>query len=210
MVGQGNLRGMTSMSTVTAPPHHELTPDDVLAMPGDVLYELVDGRLVEVNVGAISSRVAGNITKLLMIHCDSPLIAHVFPEHGYTCFPGKRNRMRRPDVSLVLAERMTPELFAEGFTPVRPDLAVEVISPNDIASDLGEKLDDYYAAGIPLIWIVYPEARRVHVFRWDGPPALLGPDDELTGEDILPGFRCRVADFFSGLPATVRDEDGPQ
>ncbi len=196
------------MSAVTAPPHRELTPDDVLAMPDDVLYELVDGRLVELNVGTISSRVAGNVGKLLSNHCDSPLIAHVFPEHGYTCFPAKRNRMRRPDVSLILADRMTPELFEEGFTLIRPDLAVEVISPNDVASDLGEKLDDYHAAGIPLLWIVYPEARRVHVFRWDGPPALLGPDDELTGEDVLPGFRCRVTDFFTGLPSAAVESAG--
>lgn len=187
------------MSAITAPAR-ELTPDDVLGMSGDVLYELVDGRLVELNVGAISSLVAGNVIHLLMNHRDSPRLAHVFPSHGYTCFPGKRNRMRRPDVSLVLAGRMTPALFAEGFTSIRPDLAIEVVSPNDVASDLGEKLDDYHAAGVPLIWIVYPEARRVHVFRWDGPPALLGPDDDLTGEGILPGFRCRVADLFAGLP----------
>jgi Uma2 family endonuclease len=193
------------MSTVTVPPQGELTPDDVLAMAGDVLYELVDGRLVEVNVSVESSMVAGAITKLLTNHCDTPRLAYVLPEHGYTCFPGKRNRMRRPDVSLVLADRMTPERFREGYTSIRPDLAVEVISPNDVASDLGEKLDDYHAAGIPLIWIIYPEARRVHVFRWDGPPALLGPNDELTGEAILPDFRCRVADFFAGLPPAPID-----
>jgi len=187
------------MSTIASPPRL-YTPDDLLAMPGDVLYELVDGRLVELNVGAESSLVGGKIARLLGGHCDPSEIAFIFPEQGYTCFPGKRNRMRRPDVSLVLAGRMTPELLRKGFLPIRPDLAIEVVSPNDVASALGEKLDDYHAAGIPLIWIVYPEARRVHVFRWDGPPALLGPDDELTGEAVLPGFRCRVADLFAGLP----------
>ena len=118
------------MSTVTAPPSRELTPDDVLAMSGDVLYELVDGRLVEVNVSTISSRVAGTVTKLLTNHCDSPLIAHVFPEHGYTCFPGKRNRMRRPDVSFSSSHDACPlEMFAEGFTSIPPDLAIEVDLP---------------------------------------------------------------------------------
>ncbi len=195
------------MSTVTAPPSRELTPDDVLAMSGDVLYELVDGRLVEVNVGTISSRVAGTVTKLLTNHCDSPLIAHVFPEHGYTCFPGKRNRMRRPDVSLVLAQRMAPEMFAEGFTSIPPDLAIEVVSPNDTALDLEDKLDDYRAAQIPLVWIIFPPTRRVRVIHRGVTRPDLGPDDELTGEDILPGFRCRVADLFTGLPELTRTPD---
>jgi Uma2 family endonuclease len=196
------------MSTATGPARRELTPDDVLAMSDDELYELVDGRLLRLNVGNESTFVAGNVAYLLKSHCDSPRIAYVYPEQGYTCFPDRPNRMRRPDVSLVLAGRMVPERFKEGYTTIRPDLAVEVISPNDVASDLGEKLDDYHAAGIPLIWIVYPEARRVHVFRWDGPPALLGPDDELTGEDVLPGFRCRVADFFAGLPGAAAESAG--
>jgi Uma2 family endonuclease len=191
---------MTTMSTVTAPPRRELTPDDVLAMSDDRLYELVDGRLAELNVSTDSSYIGGNVAHLLKGHCDSPRIAHVFPEHGYTCFLGKRNRMRRPDVSLILADRMTPEMFGQGFTSIRPDLAVEVISPGDRVYDLREKLDDYRDAEIPLIWIIHPPSRRVEVLRRNGPPSELGPDDELTGEDILPDFRCRVADLFAGLP----------
>jgi Uma2 family endonuclease len=109
--------------------------------------------------------------------------------------------MRRPDVSLILAARMTPELFEEGFTSIRPDLAIEVISPKDRVYDLEEKLDDYRDVGVPLIWLIYPRSRRVRVLRPEGPPTELGPDDELTGEEILPGFRCRVADLFAGLPA---------
>jgi Uma2 family endonuclease len=191
---------MTPMSTVTAPVR-ELTPADVLAMSGDVLYELVDGRLVAVNVSAESSFISGKIIQLLSNQCGSPPIAHAFPQHGYTCFPAKRDRMRRPDVSLILAARMTPDLFEEGFTSIRPDLAIEVISPKDRVYDLEEKLDDYRDAGIPLIWLIYPPARRVRVLRLEGPPSELGPGDELTGENILPGFRCRVADLFVGLLA---------
>ena len=90
---------------------------------------------------------------------------------------------------------------------IRPDVAVEVISPNDRVYDLEEKLEDYRAAGIPLIWLLYPPTRRVRVLRPEGPPTELGPDDELTGEEVLPGFRCRVADLFAGPP---RMEPAPQ
>ncbi len=187
------------MSTI-APSPREWTPDDILAMPGDVLYELVDGRLVELNVSVGSSFIVGKIACLLMDDVASPRIAHVFPLHGYICFPGKPYRMRRPDISLILADRMTPELFKEDFTSIRPDLAVEVVSPNDLVLDLEDKLDDYRDAGIPLVWVVYPPTRRVRVFRPGMPPTDLTGDDELTGEAILPGFRCRVADLFAGLP----------
>jgi Uma2 family endonuclease len=131
-----------------------LTPEDVLDMSDDNLYELVDGRLVTLNMCVKSS---------LMDHCHSHRPAYVFLAHGYTCFPGKRNRMRRPDVSLILAERMTPELFKEGFTPIRPDLAVEVVSPNDRVYDLEEKLEDHHTVDVPLVWLIYPSTRKVRV-----------------------------------------------
>jgi Uma2 family endonuclease len=188
------------MSTIAASPPRLYTPDDLLEMPDGDRYELVDGRLVELNMSAKSSLVAGNVTHLLMSHCKPIGLAIVFPEQGYICFPGKPNRMRKPDVSCVRPDRLTPEQLDEGYLSIPPDLAVEVVSPNDRAVDLEEKLDDYRDAGIPLVWIIYPP-RKVRILRPGRPPVDLGPDDELTGEDILPGFRCRVADLFDGLPA---------
>jgi len=193
------------MSTVITPPQ-ELTPDDVLAMSGDRLYELVDGRLVEKHVSAISTHVAGKIARILGNYCDSPLTAHIFSEQGYTCFPSKPSQMRRPDLSLILANRMTAELFEEGVSTIRPDLVVEVVSPNDLAYDLEDKLQDFQDASIPLVWIVFPPVRKVRVIRLNGPISELGPDDELTGENVLPGFRCRVADLFAGLPEKGRGQ----
>jgi Uma2 family endonuclease len=189
------------MSTIAASPPRLYTPDDLLTMPDGDRYELVDGRLVEVNMSAKSSLVAGNVTQLLMNHCKPIGLAFVFPEQGYTWFPGKPNRMRKPDVSCIRSDRMTPEQLDEGYLSIPPDLAVEVVSPNDLYDDLEEKLDDYRDAQVPLIWIVTPRNRRVRILRLGQPPVDLGPDDELTGEDILPGFRCHVADLFAGLPA---------
>jgi len=187
------------MSTVITPPQ-ELTPDDVLAMSGDRLYELVDGRLVEKNMSFQSTCGSARIVRFLANYCDSPLTAYVASEQPYKCFPSKPRQMRRPDVSLVLATRMTAELFAEGVSTIRPDLVVEVISPNDLVYDLRKKLDDFRDAEIPLIWLIYPPSKTVEIIRADGTRSELGPDDELTGEAVLPGFRCRVADVFAGLP----------
>jgi Uma2 family endonuclease len=192
------------MSTISAP-ERLYTPDDLLAMPDGDRYELVDGRLVESTMSFVSNFVSSNVTGLLKLHCDSPRLAYVVQEQGYTCFPARQSRLRKPDVSCVLAGRMTPGLFEEGFLPIRPDLAVEVVSPNDLAYDLEEKLQDYRDAAIPLVWVVYPPTRRVRILRLDGSTSELGLDDELTGEDILPGFHCRVTDLFAGLPEIKAD-----
>lgn len=185
------------MSTV-AVRSRQLTPDDVLDMPDGNRYELVDGRLVELDMGFQSQFVATQLATLLVIYCKPTGLAYVVVEAGYTCFPGKPNRMRRPDVSCVRVDRLPFDRIGDGYPSIRPDLAVEIVSPNDRVYDLEEKLDDYREAGIPLVWLVYPPSRRVRILRPEGPPTELGPDDELTGEDVLPGFRCRVADLFAG------------
>jgi Uma2 family endonuclease len=192
---------MMSMSTIAAPTR-ELTPDDLLEMPDGDRYELVDGRLVESVMSFDSGEVALAIGSLVRAHCLANRSGRVAgADCGYQCFPSHPGRVRRPDVSFIRAERLPPpEQRAEGFISVRPDLAVEVVSPSDRVYDLEEKLDDYRDAGIPLVWLVYPRSRRVRILRLEGPPTELGPDGELTGEDILPGFRCPVADLFSPPP----------
>ena len=91
---------------------------------------------------------------------------------------------------------MPGDIAPEGWVKIPPDLAVEVVSPNDSAEDLEEKLDDYRKAGVPLIWVIYPEARMVKVLRRDGPPRELREDDELSGEDVIPGFRCPLREIL--------------
>jgi Uma2 family endonuclease len=188
------------MGTATT---HSYTPGDVLKMPDGKRYELVDGELVESNVSAVSSLVATDIAYLLRGCFKASGLASVFIECGYTCFPEKPNQMRRPDVSCIRSERLTAEHLEDGFLSIPPDLAVEIISPNDRVYDLEEKLADYRSGGIPLVWVVFPPDRKVQVIHRGKTRIDLGPDDELTGEDILPGFRCRVADLFAGLPATT-------
>ncbi len=183
---------------VLTEPNVELTPDDVLRLADGIRSELVDGRLVELEMSFKSQHVATRLARFLGNYCENNGLAYVISEGGYTCFPGHPNKMRRPEVSCVRADRLAFEEIGDGFLKIRPDLAVEVISPNDLVYDLEEKLDDYRAAGIPLVWLVYPPSRRVRVIRPEGPPSELGPDDVLTGEEVLPGFRCPVSDLFAG------------
>jgi len=187
------------MSTVIEQALYE--PEDLLTMPDGDSFELVDGELVERNMSKWSSYVAGTIYYRLREHCDAHGLGWVYPEGtSYQCFPDAPSRVRRPDVSLIRLERMSPEeAMSEGHVRLAPDLAVEVISPNDLAYEIDEKVDEYETAGVKLIWVVNPETKAVRVHRADGTVTVLREKDELDGEDVVPGFRCRVADLF--LPA---------
>ena len=82
-----------------------------------------------------------------------------------------------------------------------PDLAVEVLSPSETPSDVLEKLDDYRAAGVPLIWVIDPDRRTVDVFSRDGGQRLLTTNDVLDGGDVVAGLRFPVGSLFDGLAA---------
>ena len=84
----------------------------------------------------------------------------------------------------------------EGYATIAPDLAVEVISPNDLFEEIAEKVQEYLSAGVRLVWVVDTATQPVHVHRPDGSGTILRAQDELTGEDVLPRFRTRVGDVF--------------
>jgi Uma2 family endonuclease len=187
------------MSTTTA---RRYTPDDLLAMPDGVRYELVDGELVERDMSGLSSEVARKLSGRAGMFSDERSLGHTFgSDCGYQCFPFDPRRVRRPDASFVRAGRISTEEYESGHITVAPDLAVEVVSPNDLAHELIEKVDEYLRAGVRLVWVIDPQSRTVAVHRPDGSDSRLREQDELSGEDVLPGFRCPVRDLFPSRPA---------
>lgn len=178
------------------------TPADLLALgESGKTYELVDGNLVERKVGVLSSRVGGKLYRRVELFSSENDLGEAWPaDNGLQCFPNFPNKLRKPDLSFVRRERVTPELFHQGYLRIVPDLVAEVISPHDTAEELDEKITEYQELRVPLIWIVNPEARTVRVYRANGTSSLLHETDELQGEDILPGFRCPVRDLFPALP----------
>lgn len=177
-----------------------VTPEDLLTMPDGHRFELVNGKLVERNMGAESSQVAANWIRLVGTHVQANKLGKVFaPDCGYQCFPDEEKKVRFPDGSFIARGRLPDERTPLGHIRIPPDLAVEVVSPNDGAEEVERKRREYLRAGVRLVWVVFPENRTVHVSRQAGQPAELNPDDELTGEDVLPGFACRVAELFEDV-----------
>ena len=91
---------------------------------------------------------------------------------------------------------MTWDQLTDGWLRIVPDLVVEVISPNDLAYEVDEKIEMFLKAGVPLIWVVNPDVRTIRILRADGSTAILREGDELSGESVLPGFTCPVASIF--------------
>jgi Uma2 family endonuclease len=187
---------MNAVATAT-----RITPEEFLALPDRDLYELVDGQLVEVTVSTLSSWVAGEIHGLLRDHCRTDGSGWVWPADTLCRFSRDPSKVRKPDALFIGRERVTADLLEESFITIAPDLVAEVVSPNDLAYDVDEKVKEYLDAGVRLVWVINPKLRTVLVRRRDGTITGLSEADELSGEEVVPGFRCRVADLFPNLPA---------
>jgi Uma2 family endonuclease len=182
--------------------------EELLHSPDRGRYELVHGRLVEVPVGNLANRVAFQLMVRIGDHCNRTGQGEGFSsEQYYRCF-GDDYHARKPDASVIRRERLPADWALSGFFSIPPDLAVEVISINDIAGEIEAKVEEYLDAGVRLIWVIYPETRTAMIYRADGSTARLHSEQELTGEDVLPGFRIRLGEVLpieetrAALPAS--------
>ena len=192
------------MSTAVAT-QTQYTPEDLLDLPDSESFELVRGQLVERNMGIESSWISSGLLVRLWRFCEDQDIGWVLPpDCGYQCFPHDPRMVRKVDVSFVRKGRFPGDVLPKGWARIAPDLAIEVISPNDLAEELEEKLIDYRKADVPLVWVIYPKCRTVMVYRRDGSISRLFEGDELSGEDVVPGFRCKIREI---LPPPRRPEE---
>ncbi len=112
-------------------------------------------------MGLESIGIGGELLALLLPHCKQHGLGRAPPaDSGYECFPHRPGLVRRPDVSFIRAGRLPGGRLPTGWGKFAPDLAVEVISPNDAYEEVAEKLDDYQKAGVPLIWVISPKPPR--------------------------------------------------
>ena len=179
------------------------TPDDVIRLEEQGLYELVDGQLVEKGMSSLANETVGIITFRLGMYREQTSAGKIYPEQSFQCFPHDPELIRRPDISFVATARLSG-VAEEGHIKIAPDLVVEVISPNDKVYELEEKLQNYRSAGVKLIWIVNPKHRWVRVFTADRTFTELNENDPIIGGDVLPGFAATVRDLLpTPLPPAV-------
>lgn len=103
---------------------------------------------------------------------------------------------RLPDLAFVSSARIPEDGEPEGIWKIAPDLAIEVISPNDVLEKVTAKIEDYFAAGVRQVWLVSLRSRTVSIYDSPTKVTILTENEDLTSEAILPGFRCRIGEIF--------------
>ena len=160
-------------------------------------FELVKGELVEMApTGGRHGRVASRIDYRLRGYVELHQLGEVFAAETGFRLARNPDTVRAPDVAFVSKERLPSEEQLVGFPDLVPDLVVEVVSPSDTAGRVQAKVEDWLRAGPRLVWVAYPDTRSVVVYRSLDEVGVLGPEDILPGEPVLPGFSCPVADLF--------------
>lgn len=176
-----------------------VTAEELGRMRLEEACELVDGRIVKRSpAGMWHGIVIGKILELLSEHVKSKGLGLV--TSGETGFRTRRDpdRVRAPDLAFVSNEKLARAKAAnETFFPEAPDLAVEVLSPDDSWEKIEEKVREYLAAGAKLVWVASPTAEKVYIYEPGSAGRVLGREDELQGATVLPGFRARVASIFT-------------
>lgn len=104
--------------------------------------------------------------------------------------------IRCPDVSFTLKERLPEGKPSEGFEDFAPDLAIEIISPNEDKADLLRKIGEYFASGAKQVWLLFPETQTVKVYTDPFEMRTLHAEDDIDGGTLLPSFRCKVRELF--------------
>ncbi len=164
----------------------------------DRVMELVEGEIVEMSKpgrkhGIITMRLAMKISNFV----DASDLGEVpAAETGFLLErnPYGRDTVRGLDIAFVSQSRV-PKQLDDTWYEIAPDLAVEVISPNNKTSDTQLKVMQLFNAGARLVWLVYPESRVVVAHTVAG-SVTLREDDTLSGGDVLPGFEMPVGDIF--------------
>lgn len=173
-----------------------ITADDLLAMPDDGFrYELVRGELRKMSPaghhhGDYSMVVGGS---LWAFTTGTDLGKAYAAETGYLL---DRDHVRAPDASFVRQERVDAARDTPGYFPGPPDLAIEVVSPNDRYSDVEEKVEDYLGAGALAVVIVNPRNRTVRVHRPGKDAVTLHEHDVLEVPEVIPGWRMPIREIF--------------
>ncbi len=170
-------------------------------IPDDMLYEVVDGQVVEKKMSARETEIASILVGMLTPYLRTNRLGKVVGEMLFRINP-ENDLRRRPDVAFVSHARWPFNRRVPKVTPwdMVPDLAIEVISESNSAYEVLEKIHEYFAAGVSRVWVVYPNQAEVYLYASPTQIQVLKIGQELDGGDLLPGFHLPVAALFEDDP----------
>jgi Uma2 family endonuclease len=193
-----SLGGMSAARVRFQPVPGTATEQDVVAVHDreNRLCELVDGTLVEKAMGFDESRFALLLGTYLVIFLDRHDLGVVVGADGMMkLFPGL---VRIPDTAFISWARFPKRKRRRGEIPlVIPDLVVEVLSVGNTPKEMARKLDEYFRAGVRIVWYVDPKKRTVRVYAARDRSTVLRENQTLDGGDVLPGFSLSIREWFA-------------
>jgi Uma2 family endonuclease len=192
------------LATAIAPTTFDALPDTLPEsppIPSDMLYEVINGEIVEKIVGIEQVDIAAILDQILGAFARSNQLGRVFPEMVFR-IDKKKNLQRRPDVAFVSDARwpFRKRVPTGAAWDVIPDLAVEVVSPTNSAYEMQEKVQHYLAAGVAEMWIIYPNVRLLHRYTSPTQIQVIQSGEELDGGALFPGFRMPWSELFEDDP----------
>ena len=177
----------------------EVTAEELLRMPDDGFrYELVRGELRRMTpAGNVPGRVAMNIAWPLAQYVKAHDLGTVYAAETGFRLATDPDTVRAPDVAFVRRERIEAVGEVEGYWPGAPDLAVEVLSPNDSHVEVEEEVFDWLKGGTEMVLAVNPRRRSVTLYRSQSDITILTGTDVLDGGDVVPGFQLTLREIFA-------------
>jgi Uma2 family endonuclease len=179
------------------PPFGTATEKDVLEVERQTgcPCELIDGTLVEKTVGYYESFLAVRIICLLQAFVKTHDLGIVLGEAGTLQILPRQVRV--PDVCFISWNRFpNRELPPEPIPTLAPDLAIEVLSAGNTAGEMQRKLQDYFAAGVKLVWYIDPQTRSAKPYMAEEQFVTVDENGALSGRDVLPGFELPLNALF--------------
>ena len=175
-----------------------ITTADELFEAGDIgRCELIRGQLVMMTpAGGEHARLTTRVALRVGNYVEQRRLGLVYAGDPGFIIERDPDTVRAPDVAFIAADRAA-EMHTRRFMSGVPDLAVEVVSPDDRPKEVIAKAKQWIAAGCKLVWVVDPSPKTISVYRPDGSTQLLYEADELHGDAVLPGFVINVADIFA-------------
>jgi Uma2 family endonuclease len=183
------------MSAIT----QTMTADELFLMKDDGFrYDLVKGELRKMSpAGSEHGAIIMRLAVALGRYVEENDLGEVFAAETGFKLASNPDTVLGPDLAFVSNEKIPPTGIPVKFWPGAPDLAVEVISPGNTRREIEEKIEEYLASGVSLVWIISPKHHTVTVHRMKAEPVTLSESNILDGQNVVPGFQYSVAGLFT-------------